>query len=107
MLRHGWELHTGRSRRLLPKLLRRFGRVHFLIHDSANTYRNMRRELLDVSGFLAPGAVLLADDVEGNTAFQEWTTGRDLAFSACLKEPEKAALMGIALLARSCDAMLG
>jgi len=107
VLRPRWELHIGLSRRLLPKLLRHLRRVDFFIHDSGHTYRNMRREFLDVSGFLAPGAVVLADDVEGNTAFQEWTTGRDLAFSACLKESEKEALMGIAVLARNCDAMLG
>ena len=44
--------------------------IDFFVHDSLHTYRNMHQEFEIVSPFLAPRAVVVADDVEGNSAFK-------------------------------------
>ena len=70
-LRQGWRLHRGASRRVLPGLLRESGPVGLFVHDSLHTRRNMRREFDAVWPSLSPGGLLLADDVERNSAFAD------------------------------------
>jgi hypothetical protein len=70
-LRQGWRLHRGASRRVLPGLLREVGPVGLFVHDSLHTRRNMRREFDTVWPNLIPGGLLLADDVERNSAFAD------------------------------------
>ena len=70
-LRQGWRLHRGASRRVLPGLLRESGPVGLFVHDSLHTHRNMRREFDAVWPSLSPGGLLLADDVERNSAFAD------------------------------------
>jgi predicted O-methyltransferase YrrM len=66
-LRHRWALLRGTSRRLLPRLVGH-RRVDLFIHDSSHTTRNVRFELEQVWPVLAPGGVVLIDDVEKNAA---------------------------------------
>lgn len=66
-----WRLHRGSSRRVLPGLLREAGPVDLFVHDSLHTSRNMRREFEIVWPNLRPGGILLADDVERNSAFAD------------------------------------
>lgn len=70
-LRDRWSLHRGSSRRVLPGLVPDLGRVDLFLHDSLHTRRNMRREFDAVWPFLAPGGMMVADDVERNLAFRE------------------------------------
>ena len=70
-LRQGWRLHRGASRRVLPGLLREAGPVGLFVHDSLHTRRNMRREFDAAWPSLSPGGLLLADDVERNSAFAD------------------------------------
>jgi predicted O-methyltransferase YrrM len=70
-LRQRWRLHRGASRRVLPGLLRETGPVGLFVHDSLHTRRNMRREFDAAWPNLSVGGVLLADDVERNTAFAD------------------------------------
>ncbi len=70
-LRQGWQLHRGASRRVLPGLLRETGPVGLFVHDSLHTRRNMRREFDAAWPNLRPGGILLADDVERNSAFAD------------------------------------
>jgi hypothetical protein len=70
-LRQRWRLHRGASRRVLPGLLREVGPVGLFVHDSLHTRRNMRREFDAAWPNLSPGGLLLADDVERNTAFAD------------------------------------
>jgi predicted O-methyltransferase YrrM len=99
-LRSDWRLHRGRSVDLLPKVARDLGQVNLFLHDSQHTYRNMRDEFEIVTPYLAPQAVVVADDVEGNAAFQEWVSRHRPSYSAVLAEQSKASsLLGIAVLA--------
>lgn len=70
-LREGWILRRGSSRRVLPGLLRETGPVGLFVHDSLHTRRNMRHEFDTVWPNLRPGGILLADDVERNSAFTD------------------------------------
>jgi hypothetical protein len=98
-LRSAWRLHRGRSVDLLPKVVRDLGQVNLFLHDSLHTYRNMRQEFEIVTPFLAPHAVVVADDVEGNAAFQEWVSRYRPSYSAVLAQPSKtSSLLGVAVL---------
>ena len=68
-----WTLFEGSSRRLLPGLLEKLGRVDLFIHDSMHTERNLRFELDRVWEHLAPGGVLVADDVSANPGLRSFT----------------------------------
>lgn len=98
-LRSDWRLHRGRSVDLLPKLARELRQIDFFLHDSLHTYRNMRQEFEIVTPFLAPQAVVVADDVEGNSAFIEWVSRSRPSYSAVLEQNSKQSLLGVAVLA--------
>jgi predicted O-methyltransferase YrrM len=96
-LRANWNLSFGASRRLLPGLLKRVGRVDFFIHDSAHTYWNMRREFEAVWPYLPPGGIVIADDVQENPAFAELRE-REPASWLTVEEADKPAVsFGIAV----------
>jgi Methyltransferase domain len=63
-----WTLVSGSSRSVLPDLVRRLGPIQLFVHDSMHTTRNVRFELEQVWPALAPGGVVLIDDVEKNSA---------------------------------------
>ena len=67
----GWVLHRGSSRRVLPVLLRKTGPLDLFVHDSLHTRRNMSHEFDTVWPNLRTGGVILADDVERNSAFAD------------------------------------
>ena len=96
-LRSRWELLRGTSRRLLPRLLKRIGTVDLFIHDSLHTRRNMRRELRNVTPYLSSTAVVLSDDIEGNSAFCEWAEAVKPRYWAALQQQDKSSLLGVAV----------
>lgn len=98
-LRSRWRLHRGRSVDLLPKLAGELRQIDFFLHDSLHTYRNMRREFELVNPFLSSHAVVVADDVEGNSAFMDWVSRAQPAYSSVLQEHSKQSLLGVAVLA--------
>jgi hypothetical protein len=95
LLRDRWQLHRGPARRVLPKLLPRLGSVDIFIHDSLHTYSTMTFEFQTVEPYLAPSAVLLADDIDQNPAFSDWVAIAKPAYSGALREPEKGTLCGV------------
>jgi predicted O-methyltransferase YrrM len=98
-LRPGWRLYRGRSAELLPDLARELRQIDLFLHDSLHTYRNMRQEFEIVTPFLAPKAIVVADDVQDNSAFVDWVSRSRTAYSAVLREHSKPTLMGLAMLA--------
>jgi predicted O-methyltransferase YrrM len=97
-LRSRWRLHRGMSGRLLPALVKSLGSVDIFMHDSLHTYRNMKQELDAVTPRLARPSLVIADDVDGNAAFDRWSDEVDPAFRGVLREEGKAVLFGVALL---------
>ena len=96
-LRNRWTLHRGLSARLLHPLLSRLRSIDLFVHDSLHTYRNMRNEFAAAWPFLRPGGVLISDDVQGNSAFQELVARADVEAFVVVAEQGKDAAFGIAL----------
>ena len=95
-LRHRWALYSGTSRRLLPGLLAGT-RVDVFVHDSLHTYRTMRWEFESVWPHIPLGGALIADDIEGNRAYEE-VVARGAALSWVVRQALKpSALFGIAI----------
>jgi hypothetical protein len=94
-LRGRWDLRRGISKRLLPGLLPKLGKIDVFIHDSLHTYRNMRFELETVWPFLRPGGVLIADDVGDNMAFDELTRKMTPASCLVVREENKNSVFGV------------
>jgi predicted O-methyltransferase YrrM len=96
-LRDRWCLHLGATRRVLPRLARKLGSIDLFVHDSLHTRSNMLMEFSCAWKVLRPGGVLLADDVEGNSAFAEWAERSDVKAALVLQQEKKSALFGVAV----------
>jgi predicted O-methyltransferase YrrM len=68
-----WHLVLGRSQDELPPLLERLGEIDFFMHDSEHSYECMTFEFLTAWESLRKGGVLVADDVNVNSAWEEFT----------------------------------
>jgi predicted O-methyltransferase YrrM len=71
-LKHRWCLVLGESFKVLPRLLKKLGKVDIFLHDSRHTYRTMMKEYRIVWPYLREGGLLLSDDVEFNDAFLDF-----------------------------------
>ncbi len=80
-LRERWHLVLGRSQDELPPLLDRVGQIDFFMHDSEHSYECMSFEFRTAWAALREDGVLVADDVNVNSAWAEFT--RDIG-----REPE-------------------
>jgi len=94
-LRNRWTLHRGSSRRLLGPLLKSLDSIGLFVHDSLHTYRNMKMEMNLAWSAMCPGGVLIADDVQGNRAFQEISESENATCAIVLAEERKAASCGL------------
>lgn len=92
-----WTYVEGSSRRRLAPLLRDIAPIDVFLHDSHHTGATMRFELATAWPCLAPGGVLLCDDVQENRAFAELVEGLPREQWAIGQEEDKPALFGIAL----------
>jgi hypothetical protein len=88
-LKERWELTLGRSDPELPPLLERLGPIGLFMHDSEHSYECMWFEFTTAFPALAPGGVLVADDMNWNDAFTNFAAetgcrpvviGKKLAF---------------------------
>jgi hypothetical protein len=94
-LRSQWRLHRGASKRILTALMPAVASVDLFIHDSLHTYRTIRRELAIVTPRLSPRAVVIADDVQDNAAFEDWIAASRPPFHATIREEHKESVFGI------------
>jgi predicted O-methyltransferase YrrM len=69
-LRRRWTLLRGTSRRMLPPLLARLGRLDLFVHDSLHSQRNVSFELAHAWAGMRGGGALAVDDVNQNAAFR-------------------------------------
>lgn len=96
-LRDRWELLTGATRLVLPRLMRRLDGVGVFVHDSLHTYRTMRMEFDTIWPRLGAEAVVIADDIEGNGAFADFVAAHPPDYVAAIAQPEKeGAACGVA-----------
>jgi predicted O-methyltransferase YrrM len=101
-LRDRWHLHVGRSRQVLPHLLADLGKIDLFLHDSRHTYRNIRRELRSVTPRLTMPGLVIADDVERNSAWARWVADARPAWSTVVQQQGSRAY-GAAILGFPCE----
>jgi predicted O-methyltransferase YrrM len=92
-LKGRWSLRRGTSARVLPRLLLEAPTVDLFVHDSLHTHNNMSREFETIWPHLRHGALLLADDIERNRAFNELLK-KDPALWRAVKDREVSPLHG-------------
>jgi predicted O-methyltransferase YrrM len=93
-LRSRWSLHIGSARKLLPEIFALAGAPTLFVHDSLHTYAHMKWELSHAMAVLRPGGVLIADDIEGNRAFEEAARASRVASSFAIRQSGKEAVCG-------------
>jgi len=69
VMRDRWTYISGSSRRRLPGLLSRLGRIDLFVHDSLHSERNVRFELDRAWPVLRPEGALVVDDIDANWGF--------------------------------------
>ncbi len=67
-----WVFKKGKSKDILPNLLKELGRVDVFLHDSQHTYENMMFEYCAVWDYLPKGGLLLSHDTDANSAFWDF-----------------------------------
>ena len=72
-LRERWHLVLGRSQDELSPLLDRVGQIDFFMHDSEHSYACMSFEFRTAWPALREDGLLVADDVNVNSAWAEFT----------------------------------
>jgi predicted O-methyltransferase YrrM len=71
--RDRWTLILGDTRKELPPLLEKVGKIDLFYHDAEHTYEAMLWEYQTVWPYLPVGGVLTSDDVTWNSAFEEFS----------------------------------
>jgi len=94
-LRQRWRLHRGSSRILLPRVFGASGPVDLFIHDSLHTYSHMKWEFRIALDALRPGGIIIADDIEGNRAFEETIRHPSVDAWFAVEQEGKSAVCGV------------
>jgi predicted O-methyltransferase YrrM len=95
-----WTLILGSDRSVLPSLLLRLGPVPLFFYDSDKGYEAMSRSLDVMWDSLAPGGVIVVDDVEVHDAFLDFVDrirGRSAIVSKPVRPPlyQRPGLVGL------------
>lgn len=77
-LRNNWNLIIGDSKQKLPELLASIKKVDIFFHDSLHTREHMLFEFNCVLPFMPTRSVILSDDIELNTSFDEFVRNNKL-----------------------------
>jgi predicted O-methyltransferase YrrM len=93
-LRERWTLHVGPAKKLLPNLLERAQTIDMFVHDSLHTYNHMRWEFETALSALRPGGILIADDIQGNRAFEELLDRPEIDSWVAIRQEGKNAVCG-------------
>jgi predicted O-methyltransferase YrrM len=76
-LRDNWDLQLGDSKKILPELLKDLKKIDVFFHDSDHSYENMKFEFNAVRKYMKNGGLILSDDIDKNTAFDEFINEND------------------------------
>jgi hypothetical protein len=90
-----WSYIKGSSRRRLPGLLRGLRQVDVFVHDSLHTARNTRFEMGRVGRVLAPGGVMLVDDISTHQGFDSWVRAAPGARALVCPSDDGEGLFGV------------
>lgn len=77
-LREHWTLRTAGDDTNLPEIVAECGPIDFVHYDSDKTYTGRQRGMRTIDAHLAPGAVVLMDDIQDNLFFRDYVRERDV-----------------------------
>ena len=77
-LKNQWTLQLGDAKKLLPALMDELSAIDLFFHDSDHSYEHMTFEFQCVYESVKSGGLILSDDVDKNTAFQELVAAKAL-----------------------------
>lgn len=80
-LRPRWTLRLGHSAEQLPRLINGLDHVDLFYHDSEHTLVNMLFELETCWSKMATGGVIVADNINWNSAFYEFCSSKRIPHS--------------------------
>ncbi len=92
-----WTYIRGSSRRTMAPTCASIDSIDIFIHDSLHTRQTMRYEFENAWPFMRSGALLVSDDVEGNSAFVDFVTSRGVEEWFTAPKAGKAGMFGVAL----------
>jgi len=95
-LKSRWHLYRGKSKKLLPSIVKDIKSVDIFIHDSLHTLENIRFELEHITPYLKKPGLIIADDVDGNSAFYDWAERAKPDLCVVCKEQTKKSKFAIA-----------
>lgn len=91
-----WNVVLGYSRAVLPRVLRKLGRIDMFVHDSQHSQPNMLAEFRLAWRHLRPNGLLVSDDIHLNAAWEIFH--RSSSAETIIVDPaHKAGLFGIAV----------
>ncbi len=76
-LRDRWELHTGRSQRVLPAIVQELEGFDIFIHDSEHSFPCMMFEYELAWEWMSEDGLLISDDTHFNDAFDVFVESRE------------------------------
>jgi hypothetical protein len=92
-----WSYIEGSSRKRLPSLTARVGSVGLFVHDSLHTAKNTLFEMEQVASAMAPGGVMLVDDIGSHMGFATFAA-RHLEYQTIVcPSADRHGLFGIAV----------
>jgi hypothetical protein len=99
--RDRWSYLEGTSRQRLPGLMADLGRVDLFIHDSLHTARNTLFEMEQAARVLAPGGVMLVDDIKSHNGFAAFASRRPDYQTLVCESLDEIGMFGIAVRGRA------
>ncbi|HVU77913.1 MAG TPA: class I SAM-dependent methyltransferase [Gaiellaceae bacterium] len=94
--RKRWTYVRGSSRRNLERVLASLpAQLSLFVHDSLHTYPTMTWEFDTAWGRLAPGGVLLSDDIDDNASFVDFAERRGVDNVVVAKEALRSGHIGV------------
>lgn len=92
-----WTYVRGSSRRTMASTCASMKTIDIFIHDSLHTPQTMKYEFEKAWPFMRSGALLISDDVEGNSAFVDFVTSHGVEKWFTAPKAGKKGMFGVAL----------
>jgi len=92
-----WTYIRGSSRRTMSSTCASMGSIDVFIHDSLHTPQTMKYEFEKAWPFMHSGSLLISDDVEGNSAFDDFVASRCVEKWFIAPKAGKKGMFGVAL----------
>lgn len=88
-----WNFHLLSPQNTLEKIFESIGKIDMFFHDSDHGYRNQMREYELAWQYLAPGGLLISDDVSWSNAFIDFAGRQGLKPFILSEAPKVAGLI--------------